>query len=240
MLDTEIEEPWRAVKESYPDAVVFHEVRGLFVVKGRDVEVLSREFGIESGSTWLGFDDCQALGYMTELAKRGYHVVRASAGQVSHVRPPLDRRREIQRQRANGRFLAVEPTLLFDQREIERTTSARWLKQRAYEELLGSFERWLRGGDWRSLRDYGEVYVYPVGDWYEVDLELTSMLEGHVLLLAKAALTTERKLPCHVVEPHCRRNGHRSRRSNPTATQDSPTPRLGQLSFGDLDGGWTR
>jgi hypothetical protein len=240
MLDTEIEEPWRAVKESYPDAVVFHEGRGLFVVKGRDVEVLSREFGIESGSTWFGFDDCQALGYMTELAKRGYAVVSVSSGRVSHVKPPADRRRRIQRQRAEGRFLAVEPTLLFDRREIERVTSGRWLRQRGYEELLGSFERWLQGGDWHSLRDYGEVYVYPVGDWYEVDLELTSMLEGHVLLLAKAALATERKLPCHVVEPQRRRNGHRSRRSRQTVAQDSQTPRLGQLSFGDLDGGWTR
>ena len=203
------------------------------------MEVLRKEFDIESGSTWFGFDDGEASVYMTELAKRGYAVVRASNGQVSHVKPPADRIREIRRQRAQARFLAVEPTLLFDQREIERATSARWLKQRGYEELLGSFERWLRGGDWRSLRDYGEVYVYPVGDWYEVDLELTSMLEGHVLLLAKAALTTERKLPCHVVEPQCRRNGHRSRRSSPTVAQESRTPRLGQLSFRDLGGDWT-
>jgi hypothetical protein len=35
-------------------------------------------------------------------------------------------------------------------------------------------ERWPRGGDWHPLRDYGGLYVYQVGDWYEADLELTA------------------------------------------------------------------
>jgi len=51
---------------------------------------------------------------------------------------------------------------------------------------------------------------------YEVDLELTSMLEGHVPLLAKAALATGRQLPCRVAEPKCRRerrSGHKPNES---------------------------
>jgi hypothetical protein len=118
MLDSETEEHWQAVKESYPDAVVFHEVSGSFIVRGRDVEVLRKEFDIESGSTWFGFDHALASVYMAELASRGYDVVQASNGQVSRVRPPVDHRKEVERQRAKSRFLALEPTLLFDEAEI--------------------------------------------------------------------------------------------------------------------------
>lgn len=69
---------WRAVKESYPDSVVFHEDGGLLVVRGRDVQVLAREFGIQTKGSWLGFDDEQGWGYITELVNRGYDVVKAS------------------------------------------------------------------------------------------------------------------------------------------------------------------
>lgn len=238
MLDKEADEHWKAVKESYPDAVVFHEVRGIFIVKGRDAELLSKEFGIDSTSTWYGFDVGEAFCYMTELAKRGYAVVRASNGGVSHVKPPTDRRKEIQRQRAKGRFLAVEPTLLFDRRELERVAHDKWLRQRGYKEPFENFRRWLQIGDWRSLRDYGELYVYQVGDWYELDLELTSMLEGHVLLLAKAALATGCKLPCRVVDPRPRRQrkaGQKSPQLSPTTEKALP---LGQLSFDSISDSW--
>jgi hypothetical protein len=85
----------------------------------------------------------------------------------------------------------------------------------------------------------GELYIYQVGDWHEVDLEMTSMIEGHVLLLAKAALATGRNLPCRVVEPKCRRerqSGHRP--PEPVALAEK-TPRIGQLSFSDQSDDWT-
>jgi hypothetical protein len=238
MLDRETEEHWQAVKESYPDAVVFHEFGGSFIVRGRDTEVLRKEFDIDSGSTWFGFDDGLASVYMTELASRGYDVVRASNGQVSRVRPPTDHRKEVERQRARSRFLALDPTLLFDEGEIDRLAGDKWLRRRGYEELFDIFKRWLQTGDWRSLRDYGELYVYQVGDWYEVDLELTSMLEGHVLLLAKAALATRRKLPCRVVEPKRRRERRSGRRPPEPIALPEKAPRLGQLSFADITEGW--
>src|SRR4030042_4034065 len=120
MWDRKTEEHWRTAKEMYPDSIVFHEAEGLVVGRGRDTEVLAKEFGIKPGSAWLGFDEDGAWAYMTELVHRGYVVVRASAQRVSYVRRPIDKRREIRRQQAKGRFLAVEPTLVFDRSEIER------------------------------------------------------------------------------------------------------------------------
>ena len=234
MLDRETEEHWQTVKESYPDAVVFHESRGLYIVKGRDVQVLAKEFGIECNTPipWWGFDEGQAWGYMSELAERGYAVVRASKDGVSRVKPPADRKAEIRRQRKKGTFLAVEPRLLFGEREIENSTNDRWLKRRAYERLFEEFKRWLQDDDRRSLGDFGELYIYQVSDLYEIDFELTSMLDGHVLLLAKAAFATGRKLPCRVVEPKCRRE-RKGRKPSP-ALPTEKAPRLGQLSFEDF------
>jgi hypothetical protein len=239
MLDRETEEHWRAVKESYPDSIVFHEAQGLLVVTGRDTEVLAKEFGIKPGSAWLGFDEDGACGYMMELVNRGYAVVRASAQRVSCLRRPIDKRKEIRRQQAKGRFLAMEPTLVFDRSEIERATTESWLRKRGYEELFESFKRWLQVGDWRSLREFGELFVYQVGDWYEVDLELTSMLEGHALLLAKAAVATGCKLPSRVVEPKCRRERQRRRRPPQSVAPNENGHRLGQLTFDDVLSGWS-
>ena len=240
MLDRETEEHWRTVKESYPDSIVFYEAKGLFVVRGRDVEVLAKEFGIKSGSAWLGFDEDGAWAYMIALVNRGYAVVRASAQRVSRLRQPTDKWKEIRRQRAQGRLLAVEPTLVFDRGEIERETTDRWLQKRGHEELFQSFKSCLQVGDWRSLRDYGELFVYQVGDWYEVDWELTSMVEGHALLVAKAAIATGCKLPCRLVEPKCRRQRQRSRSLSQFAALNEIGHRLGQLSFADVDSAWAR
>ncbi len=230
MLDSAIEQSWRTVKESYPDAVVFHELSGLFVVRGHDLAVLTKEFGIESASSWCGFDDSQAVGYMQELVARGYPVVRATGQHVAIVSPPEKRRSEVLRQRAKGCFLALSPTLLFEADEIERSTPNAWMKRHGYEELLDIFKAWLTGEELRSLRQHGEIYVYQVGDWYEVDVELSSMLESHVLLLAKAALATGRNMPCKLVEPPSRRKrNHRgAAHAVPTA---APMTRLGQVRF---------
>jgi hypothetical protein len=230
MLDREIEPHWSIIKESYPDAVVFHEVDGVYLVKGQDTGVLAKEFGIDSGSPWYAFDEGQAWGYMSELAKRGHTVVRATNGCVATVAPPADRRRERERQRRKAVFVAIEPQLLIDERDVQKAANPRWLAQHRYEALFEEFKRWLRDDDLRSLRAYGEPYIYRVGEWYELDLDLTSMLEPHVLLLAKAALATGCKMPCRLLEPPSRRN-HRRKSVTRVAANHEPSPRLGQMTF---------
>jgi hypothetical protein len=229
MLDRAVEQSWSIVKESYPDAVVFQEADGLYFVRGTDTAVLEKEFGIESGSRWYAFADAQAIGYMQVLAERGYAVVRTTSRGVALVKLRQDQRCEIIKQRARGRFRALCPTLLFAAREIEHETGDAWMKRHGYEALFEQFQAWLTTEDWRSFRSYGEVYVYQVGDWYEVDDELSSMLESHVLLAAKAALATDSKLPCRVVEPRARRNRNRGTRRVPSAEQ--PLVKVGQARF---------
>ena len=81
-MNREIEEQWQITKDSYPEAVVFFEADGLFYVRGTDVATLSKEFAIPCSNGWVGFGDGEARCYMTELAKRGYAVIRASADRV--------------------------------------------------------------------------------------------------------------------------------------------------------------
>jgi hypothetical protein len=176
MLDRAAEQHWQAVKESYPDAIVFHEADGFYIVRGHDLDVLAKEFRVGSSNRWCGFDAGQAWCYMSELAQRGYQVVRASNGSLVQVEPPADRVKELQRQRRKATFLAIESRLLFEERDIARATSNRWLARHGYERLLEQFKTWLREGDCRPLRSYGELYIYKVADWYELDEELTSML----------------------------------------------------------------
>lgn len=239
MLDRESEEHWRAIKESYPDAIVFHETGGLFVVRGRDIEVLAAEFGLRSSGPWVGFDDRQACGYMLELVRRGYAVVRAAAGHVSHVSHPADRGKELRRQRAKGRFMAVEPRLVFDPGDMERSAGDGWRRKRGYEELFERFKRCLQNGDRRSFREYGELYIYQVGDWYEVDWELTTLDRGHALLLATAALAAGCKLPCRLVEPKSHRNRRPRRARTLAVSSEEAPPKLGQLGFDDLPANWS-
>jgi hypothetical protein len=112
------------------------------------------------------------------------------------------------------------------------------LQKRGHDELFESVKGCLQVGDWRSLRDYGEFYVYQVGDWYEVDFELTSILEGHVLLLARAALSTGCKLPCRLVEPKSRRRRRFRAKASQCSAAGAKDLRLGQLRFDDLLHGW--
>jgi len=218
---------WTSVKESYPESLVFHEDGGLLVVRGRDVEVLAREFGIQTRGSWLGFDQEQGWGYISELVDRGYDVVKASAGRVSRVRRVPTVTAQLRRERARGKSVALEAGLVFDRAEVDRTTSGAWLRRRGYEELLGTFQRCLRSRDWRLLREYGELCVYQVGDWYEVDIQLSSMKRDHVWLLAKAALAFGCDLPCLLVPPRCRRSQAR-------ALAPLEMRPLGQLSFEEL------
>jgi DNA mismatch repair ATPase MutS len=229
MLDKATEQHWQAVKESYPDAIVFHEADGFYIVRGRDLDVLAKEFRVGSSNRWCGFDAGQACCYMAELVQRGYQVVRASNGSVAQVEPPADRTKELQRQRRKATYLAIEPRLLFDERGILQATNERWLTKHGYEPLLEQFKTWLRDGDSRSQRSYGELYIYTVADWYELDEELTSMLPNHALLLARAAFDTGSKLPCKLVEPKRRRE--RTVNENPQAAPAELQARFGQLAF---------
>ena len=238
MLNGESEERWRVLKESYPDAVVFFESDGLFAVQAGDVETLTYEFGLRTGSRWLGFDRRQAELYMLGLVDRGYVVLRASGDNVVHVRPANDKARELRRQRSRSRFMALDPRLVFDATDLDGSRFERWLRREGYGERLDALIDSLRRADTASLGEYGQLYVYPVADWYEPDWELSTMRSDHALLLAKAALTVGEKLPCRVVAPKSQRGRVRrvARRSTPVET---PPQRLGQLGFDDLTANWS-
>lgn len=230
MLDREIEQSWQAVKESYPESVVFHEMHGLYIVKGGDMETLTKEFGIHSASPWYGFPEEQTTCYMQQLVERGYSVVVSDVNGASPVRLAAGQNGDIRRQRAKGKYLAIEPCLLFDRSTIEAVATDRWVKRRGYEALLERFKSCLLGADQGSLREFGDIFVYQVGNWYELDKELTSMLDSHVLLLAKAAIATGSKMPCKLVEPRLRRE---RKRRQPARVEAEPIP-LGQMRLDGL------
>lgn len=175
---------------------------------------------------------------MTRLIERGLEVVIATKNGASPARLPADRAKEIRRRRKQAKYLAIEPRLLFDEKAIESIVIPRWLRRRSYEELFEQFKTWLREGDSRSLREYGELYVYRVGDWYEIDSDLTSILYGHVLLLAKAAFDTGSKLPCKLVEPQRKRQRRENCGRQAPAPVEQPL-RLGQLGFRFVSDEWS-
>jgi hypothetical protein len=205
---------------------------GFYIVRGRDLDVLREELGVSTASPWWGFDEGPAVGYIQELIERGRKVVIATDHGVSQARLPVDRTKELRRRRKQAKYIAIEPRLLFDEKAIEKATNERWLRDRAYQRILGLFQQWLREGDLRLLKGFGELYVYQVGDWFEVDHDLTTVLESHILLLAKAAFATSRKLPCKLIQPSVRRS-----RSNHHEARVMPAveaTRLGQLRFDAL------
>lgn len=238
MLNGESEERWRVLKESYPGAVVFFESDGLFAVQAGDVETLSREFGLRTGSRWLGFDSRQAELYMGQLVDRGHVVLRATGDSFVHVRPASDRARELRRQRSRSRFMALEPRLVFDATDLDGNRFDKWLRREGYGERLEALVESLSRTDTTTLAEYGQLYVYPVGDWFEPDWELSTIRSDHALLLAKAALIAGEKLPCRVVLP----KSQRSRRHRPprqSTPVETPPKRLGQLGFDDLTANWS-
>jgi hypothetical protein len=230
MLDREIEQRWQAVKESYPDSVVFHELHGLYIVRGGDMETLTKEFGIRSASPWYGFPEEQTTCYMQQLVERGYSVVVSNGHGASPVRQTAGQNGDIRRQRAKGKYLAIEPRLLFDHSTIDAVATDRWVKRHGYDALLETLESCLVDSGEGSFPEYGEVFVYQVGDWYELDHELTTMLDAHILLLAKAAIATGCKMPCKLVEPRARRE----RKRRQTAKVEAPSIPIGQMRFEGL------
>lgn len=189
--------------------------------------MLREEIDVSTNSPWLGFDDGPAVGCMTQLIEQGFKVVIATKRGSAPARLPADRRQAINRRRKKATFLAIEPRLLIDEKTVESVACGKWLKRRGYEQLFEQFQTWLVNGERRLLRDYGELYVYRVGDWYEIDQELTSMLDSHVLLLASAAVATGCRMPCRLVEPRPRRQ---RRPCQPTHVETQPVA-LGQLRF---------
>lgn len=222
-MEPEIEESWRLIKASYPGAVVFHEVEDVFFVKGQDAEIMRRTFGLRCGDSWVGFEPDLAMTYMRELARRGHSVVRVANGRVLPVLPLADRRAELKRQRAKSKFIALDPWLMFDKGPLERLRV-----QNA--ELFVRFQELLRSGRSSSLKDDGELYVFPVHDWYEIDRELSTMSLGRAMLLAKAALVTNQKVPCRLVRPKPWRDRSEARRNGSTPAPSQT--RVGQMRFG--------
>lgn len=231
-MNGEIVEQWQIVKDSYPEAVVFFETDGLFFVGGADIDIIKKEFSIKC-SGWVGFDFGQGRAYMQELVKRGLAVVRAGPDYVKEIHPPPDRRKELHQQRRKGKFLAIDPALLFDTETLQGLSNDRWLRRLHYEELFEQFKRCLVAGDNKGLHEYGELYVYEVDGWYELDKELTSMRLSHTLVLARAAVASACKLPCQVVQPRAWR-GKTSQRRSARQTASAPTGQtivLGQMAF---------
>ncbi len=224
-MNSEIVEQWQIVKDSYREAVVFFEADGLFFVGGKDIEVLRKEFSIRCGG-WVGFDFGQGRAYMAELVKRGHAVVRAGGHYIREIVPPPDRRKELDRQRHKGKFLAIEPTLLFDERSL---CSNQPIPIR-YRPLLSDFKELLVGSDWNSIREHGELFVYAVDGFYEIDRELSTMCLSDALFLAKAAFETDSKLHCKLVQPKAWR-GSRQHRVERVITTPCASPKLGQMAF---------
>ena len=221
-MEPGIEERWRLVKASYPGAVVFHEVEDVFFVKGQDADIVRRTFGLRCGDSWVGFDTDLAMTYMRELARHGHYVLRVSNGGVIPVRPRRDRQAELQRQRAKSKFIALDPWLLFDRGPLERL-------QVQNAELFADFQELLGTGRNRALKEHGELYVFAVHDCYEIDRELSTMLLSRAMLLAKAALITNQKVPCRLVRPKPWRDRSEARRSG-HAPEPSQT-QVGQLQL---------
>jgi hypothetical protein len=157
----------------------------------------------------------------------GFMVLRANAEEVRRfVAPPAPR--HVPQLRSS--FLALDPSLLYDTRELEALVNKHWSHSNGRGALLQEFEKLLREQDYRALRDFGELFVYRVGEWYEVETELTTLPADHVKLLALAAFATGQKLPCRVVEPKPRRK-HRLPRSLPGNDLEMEQVPLGQLKL---------
>jgi hypothetical protein len=231
-MHADAKQDWALAKAAYPDSIVFVAVDGIYFVAGADAETVRKTIRIETGSPSLGFDVHQAHIYMRQLAQRGYSVIKASAGHVTFVQPASDRRANLTRQRRMGRFVAVEPTRLFDRSELTcgvPTSSSR--EAPLFERLKAGF----LADDTRGIRDCGAIYVVEIGDGFDVDESLTELPYSRILLLAAAAFATARKLPCQVVPPKYRRIGRVAR--NPAVVESKPIP-VGQMGFGLLDENW--
>ncbi len=189
-MEPEIDELWCIAKESHPGAVVFTRSRDIYFLRGADVETVTREFGIRCFGTTIGFDTDEAWYYMRQLADRGHVVLRAERGRVTEV-SPNGHRPEIRRPR--GQFLALDPRLLFGSSALARA--------KAHETVYDNLRELIARNDQRALREYGELYVFEVDGWYEIDWELSTVLPSRALLIARVASDLGEKVACRLVLP---------------------------------------
>lgn len=214
-MEPEVEKSWQLAKESQPDAVVFVRSRDIYFVRGEDVETIKDEFGIRCFGSIIGFDPHESFSFMQRLAQRGRTVLRVERTGVREVSP---NGHPPQVKRPRGKFIAVDPALLFDRASLARMK----VEHRPHE----VFSDLLSRNDLRGIRDYGEIYVFEFDGGYEIDWELTSMLPSRAMALARSALDTREKVPCRLVLPRAWRNKRNRRR--PETSQPQPVE-LGQM-----------
>lgn len=217
-MKPEIEEQWRLIKSSHPNAVAFIRSQDIYFALGSDVETIKQELGVRCFGTTIGFNSDEAWYYMRQLAKAGHAVFR---GESSGVWPVSPNGRGREPKRPEGSFVAVDVRRLFHPSGL--------LRMRVEEERHSVLVELLGRSDYRGLREYGELYVFEAFGGYDVDWELTTMLPSRALQLARAALDCGAKLPCRLVLPRAWRGRRRQRATIP------PKPStFGQLKM-DLD-----
>jgi hypothetical protein len=228
MLSKANELHFQVIRESYKDAILFYEQDGMFFIQGQDAQVVCDTFRLQARGAWLGFDGSEAHLYMQELAKLGYRIVHGWDGHAELVTLKESQPLDLARQRVNSTLIAIEPSVLIDKADLDPYKNETWVRRYRYEALLEQFMTWLKGGDWRSLRGYGQIYIYQVAEWYELDRELTTMAPDHVRVLLTASLIAGRKFPCRLVRPKGRRQ-LRPIRQGRKPDQEQTQTRFGQL-----------
>jgi hypothetical protein len=200
-MEPEIETMWNLAKESRPDAVVFVRTDDVYFLRGADVDTIKEQFGLRCFGTTIGLDTEEAWYYMHQLADRGHAVLRVERGGVAVV-SPNGRRPEIRRPR--GDFLALDPRALFDASAMARV--------KEHETLYTTIRDLVARDDQRGLREYGELYVFEVDGWYEIDWELSTILPSRALLIARIAKDIGEKIPCRLVLPKAWRGKRKGKR----------------------------
>jgi hypothetical protein len=189
-MEPEMERMWSLAKESRPDAVVFVRIGDVYFLRGDDVETVKQRFGIRCFGETVGFDIADAWYYMHQLADRGQAVLRVERSGAVEV-PPNGHRPQVRRPR--GDFLALDPRALFDSSAMARV--------KEHETVYATIKELVARNDQRRLREYGELYVFEVDGWYEIDWELSTILPSRALLIARIANDIGEKIPCRLVLP---------------------------------------
>jgi hypothetical protein len=201
-MEPEIERMWNLAKESRPDAVVFVRTGDVYFLRGADVETIKQQFGLRCFGETVGFDIEDAWYYMHQLADRGLAVLRAERSGVVEV-PPNGHRAQVRRPR--GDFLALDPRALFDSSAMARV--------KEHETVYATIKELVARNDQRRLREYGELYVFEVDGWYEIDWELSTMLPSRALLIGRIANDIGEKIPCRLVLPKAWRGRRKVKRN---------------------------
>jgi hypothetical protein len=227
MWKGEIEEEWRRLRESYQDCVLFFRVDGLYFVRGQDVQTVAAELGLKCAGQSVGFDEDAARLYMRLLAKKGMKVADAAEGGVRLVQPREVSSRQQTKQQPKRKFIALDPLLFFGPDKLRSRGVEAWLRRPRNAVRYSRFREMIAADDWKRLREYGELYAFEAGRWYDIDWYLTTFSPSDILLLARAALDKQRKLHCWLVKPKAWRE--RSRRRTDDRVEPTPSQRIEQL-----------